>query len=153
MRSAVTWSLPDRKSSPPLPPEALLELRFFRQVRQVTWHAKGDYFATVLAQEAQNRAVIIHQVSGAAGPGRAWPGAPRLVEPSLQVSLLPSPAQLSRWRSQVPFSKSRGSVQCVLFHPTRPYLFVATQVRCLTGKRPATQFHFFVCVRVKYIVL
>ena len=28
---------------------------------------------------------------------------------------------------QVPFAKSKGMVQCVLFHPIRPYLFVATQ--------------------------
>merc|ERR1712137_413175 len=30
-------------------------------------------------------------------------------------------------RSQLPFSKSKGQVQTVLFHPIRPYLFVATQ--------------------------
>ncbi|ELT96122.1 hypothetical protein CAPTEDRAFT_130363, partial [Capitella teleta] len=35
--------------------------------------------------------------------------------------------QLSRIRSQIPFSKSKGLVQSVLFHPTRPFLFVATQ--------------------------
>jgi len=35
--------------------------------------------------------------------------------------------QLSKWRSQLPFSKSKGQVQTVLFHPIRPYLFVATQ--------------------------
>ncbi|XP_052230147.1 ribosome biogenesis protein bop1-B-like [Dreissena polymorpha] len=35
--------------------------------------------------------------------------------------------QLSRRRSQNPFSKSKGSVQCVRFHPLRPFLFVATQ--------------------------
>ena len=29
--------------------------------------------------------------------------------------------------AQVPFSKAKGLVQCVLFHPIRPYLFVATQ--------------------------
>lgn len=33
--------------------------------------------------------------------------------------------QLSRRRSQLPFSKSKGLVQCTLFHPVRPYLFVA----------------------------
>ncbi|EPY53888.1 WD repeat/BOP1NT protein [Schizosaccharomyces cryophilus OY26] len=35
--------------------------------------------------------------------------------------------QLSRGASQSPFSKSRGSVQSVAFHPTQPYLLVATQ--------------------------
>ncbi|XP_046381046.2 ribosome biogenesis protein bop1-B-like [Haliotis rufescens] len=35
--------------------------------------------------------------------------------------------QLSKRRSQNPFSKSKGLVQKVAFHPIRPYLFVATQ--------------------------
>lgn len=64
------------------------------EVTQVTWHAKGDYFAT-LTPQGQSRSVLIHQ--------------------------------LSRRRSQNPFSKSKGMVQCVRFHPVRPFLFVATQ--------------------------
>eukprot|EP01134_Creolimax_fragrantissima_P004760 CFRG4760T1 len=35
--------------------------------------------------------------------------------------------QLSRSRSQTPFQKSKGAIQRVLFHPTRPIFFVATQ--------------------------
>ncbi|XP_030597794.1 ribosome biogenesis protein bop1 [Archocentrus centrarchus] len=35
--------------------------------------------------------------------------------------------QLSRRRSQNPFSRNKGLVQCVSFHPIRPYFFVATQ--------------------------
>ncbi len=92
VRSAVTWGVAEKSDG--LPKESLVVLKFFRQVKQVTWHAKGDYFATTLS-DAQNRSVLIHQ--------------------------------LSKWRSQVPFSKSKGMVQCVLFHPIRPYLFVATQ--------------------------
>uniref|UniRef100_A0A672Z7J9 Ribosome biogenesis protein BOP1 n=2 Tax=Sphaeramia orbicularis TaxID=375764 RepID=A0A672Z7J9_9TELE len=38
--------------------------------------------------------------------------------------------QLSRRRSQNPFRKNKGLVQCVSFHPIRPYFFVATQ-RCI----------------------
>jgi len=87
---AVKWSCPDNKS----PPGTLVTVNHFKPVKQVTWHAKGDYFATVLPEGA-NRSVLIHQ--------------------------------LSKWRSQVPFSKSKGQVQCVLFHPIRPSLFVATQ--------------------------
>ncbi|KAJ9594551.1 hypothetical protein L9F63_027466, partial [Diploptera punctata] len=64
------------------------------EVKQVTWHGIGDYFATVMP-EGQNRSVIIHQ--------------------------------LSTRRSQLPFSKPKGLVQCVLFHPIRPFFFVATQ--------------------------
>lgn len=36
-------------------------------------------------------------------------------------------SQLSKGRSQHPFSKSPGRVQAVSFHPSRPFLFVATQ--------------------------
>jgi ribosome biogenesis protein ERB1 len=35
--------------------------------------------------------------------------------------------QLSRRRSQSPFRRSHGLVQCVAFHPTRPFLLVASQ--------------------------
>ncbi|KAJ4448548.1 hypothetical protein ANN_10566 [Periplaneta americana] len=69
-------------------------INHFKEVRQVTWHGRGDYFATVMP-DGQNRSVIIHQ--------------------------------LTKRRSQIPFSKSKGLVQCVLFHPVRPFFFVATQ--------------------------
>lgn len=71
-----------------------LILNHFKDVKQVTWHGRGDYFATVMP-EGSNRAVLIHQ--------------------------------LSRRKSQLPFSKPKGLVQCVLFHPSRPFFFVATQ--------------------------
>ncbi|XP_033112289.1 ribosome biogenesis protein bop1-A-like [Anneissia japonica] len=35
--------------------------------------------------------------------------------------------QLSKRRSQNPFSKSKGLIQAVVFHPSRPFLFVASQ--------------------------
>ena len=35
--------------------------------------------------------------------------------------------QLSKKRSQIPFSKANGIIQCVLFHPSRPYFIVGTQ--------------------------
>ena len=61
-----------------IPPEALVVLKFFKAVKQIEWHVKGDYFATVLPDGA-NRSVLIHQ--------------------------------LSKRRSQIPFSKSKGLVQ------------------------------------------
>ena len=64
------------------------------EVTQVTWHQKGDYFASV-APKGANKAVVIHQ--------------------------------LSKSKSQVPFSKSKGIVSCVSFHPNKPLFFVATQ--------------------------
>uniref|UniRef100_A0A5S6Q3X1 BOP1 N-terminal domain-containing protein n=1 Tax=Trichuris muris TaxID=70415 RepID=A0A5S6Q3X1_TRIMR len=35
--------------------------------------------------------------------------------------------QISKMRSQAPFAKNKGLVQRVLFHPLRPYFFVATE--------------------------
>jgi len=35
--------------------------------------------------------------------------------------------QLSKQKSQCPFKKLKGQVQCARFHPTRPFFFVATQ--------------------------
>ncbi|XP_062500949.1 ribosome biogenesis protein bop1-B-like [Corticium candelabrum] len=71
-----------------------LSLQHKHVVKQVVWHGKGDYFATVMP-DGGNSAVLIHQ--------------------------------LSKRRTQNPFSKMKGPVQRVLFHPTRPHFFVATQ--------------------------
>ena len=40
----------------------LVMINHFKSVRQVTWHARGDYFATVMP-EGGNRSVMIHQLS------------------------------------------------------------------------------------------
>lgn len=64
---------------------------------QVTWHGKGDYFASVM-QDGQNRSVVIHQ--------------------------------LSSRRSQLPLNRSKGLIQCVLFHPVRPIFFIAVSMYC-----------------------
>ncbi|XP_042201566.1 ribosome biogenesis protein bop1 [Callorhinchus milii] len=71
-----------------------LTVKHQKSVKQVTWHGKGDYFATVIPDNG-NAQVLIHQ--------------------------------LSKRRSQNPFRKNKGLVQCVLFHPIRPFFFVATQ--------------------------
>ncbi|NXH58905.1 BOP1 protein, partial [Rhabdornis inornatus] len=65
-----------------------------KPVTQVTWHGKGDYWASVVRNPG-GRQVLIHQSS------RRW--------------------------SQDPFRKSPGMIQCVQFHPLRPYFLVASQ--------------------------
>ncbi|KAI5738947.1 hypothetical protein M8J77_013036 [Diaphorina citri] len=70
-------------------------LNHFKEIKQLTWHGRGDYFASVMPDGA-NRSVLIHQ--------------------------------LSTRKSQIPFGKSKGLIQCVLFHPIRPLFFVATQM-------------------------
>lgn len=36
--------------------------------------------------------------------------------------------QISKRRSQHPFKKPKGLVQCIAFHPTRPFFFVAVSI-------------------------
>lgn len=72
----------------------LLEVALPGTPKQVTWHRRGDYFAT-LSPEAGNRAVLIHQ--------------------------------LSKHQTQAPFKRTKGAVQRIAFHPTKPHFFVATQ--------------------------
>jgi len=68
--------------------------------RQVRWHARGDYFATV-CPDVGGGGVLIHQVSKHR-----------------------SQAPFRRTRRT---SGAAMAVQCVCFHPSRPQLFVATQ--------------------------
>nr|MBE5724382.1 putative ribosome biogenesis protein BOP1-like protein [Cucujiformia] len=91
VRTTVQWSQPEddlHKRG------VRIQLTHFKEVNQVTWHGRGDYFATVMP-DGQNRSVLI--------------------------------SQISQRRSQLPLTKSKGLIQCVLFHPTKPCLFVATQ--------------------------
>jgi len=64
------------------------------EVRDVTWHAAGDYFSSVCPR-GNTKAVLVHQ--------------------------------LSKGHSQNPFRKNKGIVARTLFHPTKPFFFVATQ--------------------------
>uniref|UniRef100_A0A1B0G4D6 Ribosome biogenesis protein BOP1 homolog n=1 Tax=Glossina morsitans morsitans TaxID=37546 RepID=A0A1B0G4D6_GLOMM len=91
IKTAVQWSTADAKEQEK---GVRLILVHFKVIRQVTWHGRGDYFATVMPEGA-NRSALIHQ--------------------------------LSKRRSQIPFNKSKGFIQCVLFHPIKPCFFVATQ--------------------------
>eukprot|EP00241_Pyramimonas_parkeae_P017894 CAMPEP_0114284504 /NCGR_PEP_ID=MMETSP0059-20121206/4683_1 /TAXON_ID=36894 /ORGANISM="Pyramimonas parkeae, Strain CCMP726" /LENGTH=811 /DNA_ID=CAMNT_0001405329 /DNA_START=33 /DNA_END=2468 /DNA_ORIENTATION=- len=71
-----------------------LEISTKFPIKQVTWHHRGDYFATV-APTGGTASVLVHQISK-------------------QVS-------------QNPFRKNKGRVVKVLFHPSKPFFFVATQ--------------------------
>ncbi|RKP24382.1 WD40-repeat-containing domain protein, partial [Syncephalis pseudoplumigaleata] len=65
-----------------------------RDVKQIAWHRKGDYFATIQPEEA-DAPVLIHQ--------------------------------LAKQQTQRPFRRTKGVIQRVSFHPTKPLFFVATQ--------------------------
>lgn len=69
-------------------------------IKHVTWHARGDYFATT-APTGNTQAVLVHQ--------------------------------LSKGVTQNPFRKNRGRVVRVLFHPSKPFFFVATQQNVSTA--------------------
>ncbi|KAL0949577.1 hypothetical protein HGRIS_009626 [Hohenbuehelia grisea] len=60
-------------------------------VKQIAWHRRGDYLASV----SSGGGVWMHQIT--------------------------------KRHSQEPFKRVRGAVQLVLFHPTKPHFFVATQ--------------------------
>lgn len=70
--------------------------------RQVIWHVKGDYFATVASDSSAASSVLIHQLSR------------------------------QRSQAPFKRASKGSSVQKVVFHPIKPQLFVATQryVRC-----------------------
>lgn len=87
--AAVQWDAPDTEEQEQ---GIRIIVNHFKEVKQVSWHGRGDYFAVVMP-DGSNRSVLIHQ--------------------------------LSKRRSQIPFSKSKGLIQCVLFHPIKPCLFVA----------------------------
>ncbi|KAI9295839.1 block of proliferation 1 [Neoconidiobolus thromboides FSU 785] len=72
----------------------LLTLGHNHTVKQVVWHRKGDYFATIAPKDSNN-VIMIHQ--------------------------------LSKQQTQKPFRKLSGSIQSVLFHPTKPIFLIATQ--------------------------
>uniref|UniRef100_A0A8C3MJE4 Ribosome biogenesis protein BOP1 n=1 Tax=Geospiza parvula TaxID=87175 RepID=A0A8C3MJE4_GEOPR len=99
-----SWEAPEEERIQPVrwvpasPEERAKGIRLLVQhskpVMQVTWHGKGDYWASVVRNPG-SRQVLIHQSS------RRW--------------------------SQDPFRKSPGMIQCVQFHPLRPYFLVASQ--------------------------
>ncbi|XP_064552174.1 ribosome biogenesis protein BOP1 homolog [Drosophila montana] len=91
IKAAVQWSNAEPEEQEK---GVRVVITHFKPIRQVTWHGRGDYLATVMPEGA-NRSALIHQ--------------------------------LSKRRSQIPFSKSKGLIQCVLFHPVKPCFFVATQ--------------------------
>ncbi|KAH9963180.1 ribosome biogenesis protein ERB1 [Russula dissimulans] len=94
--SLVKWiSLPQAQTTTLEGPLLSLELPPSSGLfKHITWHRKGDYFATV---------------SSGGGQGGVWIH------------------QVSQRHSQAPFKKIKGSVQLVLFHPSKPNFFVATQ--------------------------
>ncbi|KAK0553643.1 Ribosome biogenesis protein erb1 [Tilletia horrida] len=66
--------------------------------KQVTWHSKGDYFATVCPDSGSSSSVLVHQLSK------------------------------HRSQAPFRRAAAKGaSVQRVTFHPLKPHLFVATQ--------------------------
>jgi WD40 repeat protein len=93
-----------------------LVLNHPKQVTHVTWHKKGDYFASVSPQGTQflfpYRLTSLRSFC-------AGDSASVLVH------------QLSKQRTQNPFKKSKGIVQKVVFHPSKPLFFVAVS-HCFT---------------------
>ena len=79
--------------------------------KQLVWHRKGDYVASVCAYIylGLGSYALTRRRSIAEGQGGVWIH------------------QVSRRHSQAPFKKVKGAVQLVLFHPSKPHFFVAVR--------------------------
>ena len=83
--------------------------------RQIAWHRRGDYLATVCAYGLTSGYLYSEsRVQFLAS-----------VESQTAVWI----HQMTRRHSQAPFKRIRGSVQLVLFHPSKPDFFVAVSIR------------------------
>jgi hypothetical protein len=86
--------------------------------KQITWHRKGDYMASVcmcsslLSQKWTCRVDYELTVAGSGEGQGVWIH------------------QITRRHSQAPFKKTRGAIQAVSFHPTKPQFFVAVSYVC-----------------------
>ena len=88
------WKVP-KKGSPKERNGILFYIKWKEgSLENVTWHTKGDYFATLSKNSLGKSQVYIHSLS-------------RLVH-------------------QTPFSKIKGNINAVSFHPNKPYFIVAT---------------------------
>ncbi|KAK3697446.1 hypothetical protein RRG08_031210 [Elysia crispata] len=114
-KSPVSWSTvsdADHKKG------VRLKIEHQQEITHFTWHAKGDYFATV-QKGSKGQSVLIHQ--------------------------------LSRRQTQAPFSKPKGLVQRVMFHPVHPYFFVATQQHIRIYNLVKQELHKKLQANCKYI--
>lgn len=59
LKAAVQWS---RAEGEEFEKGVRLIITHFKPIKQLTWHGRGDYFATVMPEGA-NRSTIIHQLS------------------------------------------------------------------------------------------
>jgi ribosome biogenesis protein ERB1 len=88
------WKVP-KKGSPKERNGILFYIKWKEgSLENITWHTKGDYFATLSKNSLGKSQVYIHSLS-------------RLVH-------------------QTPFSKIKGNINAVSFHPNKPYFIVAT---------------------------
>ena len=88
VRQVVQWSKPSEQEEETYGYK--VRLQHSQTVKQITWHRKGDYFATVAPDARQ---VLIHQAT--------------------------------KHQTQTPFTRLKGIVQKVAFHPVKPIFFVA----------------------------
>ena len=103
---SLTKEINSKNEPPPLSSQSktkhvgpILSIDTKFDIIHLKWHVKGDYFVTTNPKAAKAKAVLIHQ--------------------------------LSKGKSQQPFSNNNsankgGEVRCVTFHPSKPFLFVAS---------------------------
>ena len=87
--------------------------------KQIAWHARGDYFATVCTFTPDRCHIGRCVDTNLASDGGVWIH------------------QVTKRHSQSPFKRIKGTVQMVLFHPKKPNFFVAVWI-CRVSSPPAT---------------
>ena len=87
-------------------------------IDHATWHQKGDYFATVCSKGLTIFLlnICLKMITDFSNS---------YMTAAVKTAVLIH--RLSQKQTQNPFKKHKGEVQCVAFHPIRPFLFVATQ--------------------------
>lgn len=98
---------------------------------QIAWHNRGDYIATVCKYMMNSMRITTKYPCIATGG----------IQNTVWIH------QMSRRHSQAPFRKVKGSIQAVLFHPTKPHFFVAVSFPALPiPDQPLTNW-----IRLNYI--
>lgn len=121
----VRWSKP--KGDSERDEGRLVEIDVPGTLKQIVWHKRGDYFATVTAPGGSLR---VQQVSGRKRADLSPHLRPSHTAGSRSVLI----HQLTKHQTQAPFTKQKGEVQRVSFHPSRPHFFVA--VSCQLNRGP-----------------
>lgn len=116
--TTLQWTASASSSSSPnvLAPHLTIQMQpSSGLVKQLTFHRRGDYFASVGGFELKKISIVLSlnatiPIFFVGDSGAVWIH------------------QMTKRNSQAPFRKIKGAVQRVLFHPLKPHFFVAVRL-------------------------